>query len=359
MSAGYRSKVVKGEGRSFMPVEGTFKELLNQGLTGINPEVAAELLELSAEPGNALELFRAAGKMRDEHLGMTLWWSAGISRIFPCRVAPRCGYCSYFTDEFMPTEQIVSSIQALESSGFRQVHLSGGTDLRGYDREMLELVQAIRRVSAIDLEINLGPSFRRETIRALKALGVTSVTSSLEVCNDSLFHEAKPGDSLSARRRLMEVCEEEGMSVRSMILIGLGESYADRISHLFYLKQFRHLYHVRFSRFYPYPGTKFSGFPRCSPWELARTLAVARLILPGVELGLAAGNDHDDIPLWFLAGGGNQLLGAGITRDPAPKLPGARIQPIGQDLYLVDKTPLLRQYVGGMGRETTFECPAK
>ncbi|KLU59087.1 biotin synthase [Peptococcaceae bacterium CEB3] len=335
------------------------RELLDRTEIDMDPEIALRILDLSAQPESALELFRAAARVRDERLGMKLWWSAGISGIFPCRVEPRCRYCRYFTQEFMPTEQIVASLQALENSGFQQVHLSGGTDLRGYDREMLELVRAIRQVSGIDLEINLGPSFKRETVRALRDLGVTSVTSSLEVCNDALFREAKPGDSLNARQRLLEVCEEEGMSVRTMVLIGLGESDEDRIRHLFYLKKFRHLYHVRFSRFYPYPGTQWHEHPRCSPWELARTVAVARLILPEVELGLAAGNNHDDIPLWFLAGGGNQLLGGGITRDPAHKPPGAWIQPLGPDLYLVDKTPLLKQYMAGMGRETTFECPTR
>lgn len=258
-------------------------------------------------------------------------------------------YIKYFDATLKRVNDVVATIPENQRLGVRQVHLSGGTSLEGYDAEILAMVRAIRNVSDIDVEVNLGPSLAAETVRALKEMQVRSITSSLETFNEYLFQRAKPGDSLARRKALLELCEAEGMSLRSIMLVGLGESYGDRVNHLFYLRGFRHLYHLRFSRFYPYPGTAYSEQPRCSPWELARTVAVARLILPRVELGLAAGNTPDDIPLWLLAGGGNQLLGITVSRKPVKPQPGEEIIPIADNLFIVNHMPIMKHYAEGMG----------
>jgi biotin synthase len=335
-----------------------FTDLLQQVLTGeITPELALDILTASVLPENALKLFEVASRIRDEQLGKDLWWTAGISRIFPCAIMPRCTYCTFFTESFLPSEDIAAAAKAFESLGIRHMHLSGGTNLRGYDQELLELIHEIRRSSDIDIEVNLGPSLSKDTIRALKDFGIKSVTSSLEVCNDELFKQVKPGDSLEARKNLIEMCEQEGMSVRSMILIGVGESLKDRIEHLFYLKQFKRLSHLNFSRFYPFPETVCSDLSRCSPWDLTRIIAVARLILPHVQLGLAAGNSHDDLPLWLLAGGGNQVSGATISRKPPQPAPNQQIIRISDNLYIIDKRQLVERYMKGMGRKIVSEFP--
>lgn len=335
-----------------------FDNLLEEALTQeIIPELALQIFEESANPENALKLFEAASRIRDENLDQDLWWSAGISGIFPCKVTPRCGYCTYYTDSFFPIEDILQAVKEIEQMGVRQLHLSGGTCLEGYDQELIDMVERIRNISKIDIEVNLGPSLTQETLKVLKNLGVISVTSSLEVCNDELFKQIKPGDSLEKRKKLMDFCEKEGMPVRSMMLVGVGETSLDRIQHLFYLRKFKRLYHVRFSRFYPYPGTACSNLPRCSPWDLARTIAVARLILPQMQLGLAAGNNSDDIPLWFLAGGGNQILGVTASRKLPHPNPGQVINRLSDSLYIVDKRPLIEHYVNGLGRRIVNECP--
>ncbi|KUO78226.1 MAG: radical SAM protein [Desulfosporosinus sp. BRH_c37] len=334
-----------------------FTDLVQQSLTGeITTELALKILNASALPENAIKLFQVASRIRDEQLGKTLWWSAGISGIFPCQLAPRCGYCTFYTDSFFPTEHILQAIKEIEELGLQQLHLSGGTNLQGYDREILDLVKSIRSVSNIALEVNLGPSLTMDTVKKLKSLGVSSITSSLEVSNEELFEKMKPGDSLEARKNLLEFCKKEEMPVRGMMLLGLGETNEDRIKHLFYLRKFKGLYHLRFSRFYPFSGTECRDLQRCSPWELARTVAVARLIMPNVQLGLAAGNESDDIPLWYLAGGGNQLLGVTASRK-APRISGQRVKRISDDLFIVDKRSLLEHYVNGMGRKVVHECP--
>jgi biotin synthase len=335
-----------------------FEQLLEVARAGdLKPELALRILEDSRSPENALKLFAVASKLRDEHIGRELWWTAAIEGIMPCRLDPPCSYCTYSNHEIIDTESLLSALKALEKMGFRHLHLSGGTKLDGYDREILAMVEAMRAVSDVDIEVNLGPSITRETVRKLKHLGVCSVTSSLETLNEELFRAAKPGDSLEKRKELLEMCEAEGMPTRSMMLVGLGESDADRIRQLFYLRRFKGFQTLRFSRFFPFPSTSFRNLPRCSPWELARTVAVARLIMPDVQLGLAAGNTHDDIPLWFLAGGGNQLLGAAAVRKKVVEQPATRVTHVIDGIAVVDRGEIQERYIREMGLTITTKTP--
>ena len=335
-----------------------FDELLKTAKGGgITPEIALEILQQSRLPENALKLFGAASEIRDEYLGRQLWWTAAIEAVLPCEIEPKCGYCTFSNEHIFARENILKVLKPLESLGFKHLHLSGGARLDGYGPQIVAMVQAMQAVSDIAIEVNLGPSLDRATVRRLKELNVSSITSSLECLNEEVFRQAKPGDSLEKRKELLEICEQEGVSTRSMILIGLGESDRDRIDHLFYLKGLKQLYHLRFSRYFPFPSTPYRDHPRCSPWEVARAVAVARLILPDVQLGLAAGNSLDDIPLWFLAGGGNQLLGAAANMKSGPKQPGAEIIPISGDLAIVSRMKEQRRFVQEMGLSIGFACP--
>jgi biotin synthase len=254
---------------------------------------------------------------------------------------------------------IVVAVKALEDLGLRHLHLSGGTRLAGYDREILAMVRAVRETSSLQIEVNLGPSLGRQTVRALRDLGVRSITSSLETINEGVFRDAKPGDTFEGRMALLDMADEEGLPTRAMMLLGLGESLADRIRFLFHFRKFRRLHQIRFSRFNPGPGTPYQDKPRCSPWELARTVAVARLIHPAVELGMAAGNTHDDIPLWFLAGGGNQLLGASVNRSSKKPDAGTETMALPHGLVLSNRMASMTRQVQGMGLSVSFAPPRR
>lgn len=315
----------------------------------ITPDIALRLLEESNEPVKALKLFQAATEIRDKITGKELWWSGGIGAITPCMLEPKCSYCKAFTSEVMPIERLLQAVKKIEGLGIKHVHLSGGTSLKGYDEEIINMVAAVKKVSDIHIEVNLGPSFSEATIKELKKLGVKSITSSLETTNEEIFKKAKPGDSLEERKNLIRKCEKLNMPVRSMMLIGLGESNEDRVKHLFYLKEIKNLYQIRFSRFHPYAETLYDNHPRCSPLELAKTVALARLIMPSVELGLANGNTTDDIPLWYLSGGGNQLLGAmaSVKHD----IDGLHSTTLRNNMETISR------FMKGMNRKVSFEYP--
>lgn len=313
---------------------------------------ALELLQNARnlnQPDAAFDLFRRASQKRRQVLGDQLWWTSGSGGIFPCHVVPRCTYCSFFTENQFPMDALLRGLELIENMGIRQFHISGGTDLKGgFEEPLLAMVRTIREHSSLQLEVNLGPSFSKQAVLELKRLGVESITSSLECTNPEIFQAVKPGDSLEQRQRLLELCQELDMPSRTMMLVGLGERDEDRISHLFYLKQFDKLYQLRISRFMPFPGTTLQAHPRCSPWETALVTAMARLILPDREISLAAGNGTEDIPLWYLAGGGNQLMGVSITSHAPKASSEVFVHEIGEHLYVVDKRKEIQRILEGM-----------
>lgn len=330
-----------------------------------NRQEAIELYRRSADPGFSYELFRAAGAVRDQHVGRNPWWSAGISAILPCELTTLCTYCTFFTQRAAASADIVAAARAIAELGIRHLHLSGGTRMvdpdaagGGYDREMIALVQAIRAEVDIDIEVNVGPALTRSGMRELKACGVSAVTSSLEVTDPEVFARFKPGDSLSGRIRLMEICEEEEMPIRSMMLIGLGETEAARIDHLLFLQRFRMLTHLRMSRYMPFPGAASKGL-RCSPWPVARLTAIARLMFPAIDLGLAAGNGPDDYALWWMAGGGNQILGASASmKDPRGKGNGeAQSITVGERTVVHNNMAQITRYLAELGLTPRFAPP--
>lgn len=343
--------------RSFLSVE----ELLSADCAR---QEVLDLYRHSAAPDFAVNLFGAAGRLRDRHLGSNPWWSAGISSITPCDLTELCTYCTFYTRKAAANDDIVAAVRAIVDLGIRHLHLSGGTRLPeegaaigGLDGRLVDIVASIRDAidDEIEIEVNVGPSLTRSGLRALKDLGVAAVTSSLEVLNPELFRRFKPGDSLEGRIRLMEWCEEERMPIRSMMLVGLGESDEDRIDHLLFLRRFSMLHHLRLSRYMPFPGASAGGV-RCSPWPIARLTAVARLLYPHVDLGLAAGNSPDDLALWWLAGGGNQILGAAVSmKDPRGKGDGeSRSLTVAERIVLHDNMPQISRYLGELGLTPVF-----
>lgn len=318
-------------------------------------DLAVHVLGASAEPAHALRLFAEASRVRDETIGRDLWWTAGISAVMPCLLEPLCQYCTFFTKRRSPLGDVVAAARAIAELGFCHMHLSGGANLEGYDVEALEMVRAIRTVCQMDLEVNLGPSLSREGVRALKAAGVVNIASSIEVLNSALFARFKPGDSMEKRIELMRICEEEGVWIKGMVLVGLGETLEDRLDHLYFLRGFKRMRDVLVSRYYPFPGLT-SGSERCSPWETARLVAIARILMPTADIGLAAGNSPDDLPLWIAAGGGNSIGGAMANTKGArdERIPGAVIVPANERMVVVNRMPVVSSFLRGMGFNVRF-----
>ena len=275
-----------------------------------------ELFNSANSPQRALSLFSAAAALRDERVGREIKLHGHLGMVTTCPIDPPCLYCSVSsTSPALLSERRALSIvkireyvSLMERSGMGAVHLVGGTSLSGLDDRVREVVSAIREDTDIPLEIAVGPSLSLETVRWLKMMGVFRIVCSLETLNAAAFAEAKPGDSLEKRIAFMRMLEEEGVQLKSIVMNGLG-STDDLIESIFYLNRFDNLTSLSISTFTPIEGTPWAKRSPASAWDSLKAMAIARLLFPDAEVGLAFGGGGNLMPMTLMAGGGNTFMG--------------------------------------------------
>lgn len=211
---------------------------------GISETEALQLLKGIRTTSEFSELARVASKVRDEEVGPLFKFDGFMGSLTPCNMNPPCKYCSRsagnrpdFADRTLTIDEVELGARLIAETGTKRVEIGGGTSREGAGEKIISAVQAIRKVSSMDIWVNVGPSLTREDLIKLKELGVKEVASSLETINPEVFREAKPGDSLEARMKLAEEINEVGLGLNSVIMVGLGSSYEDYVKHIFWLKK--------------------------------------------------------------------------------------------------------------------------
>ena len=101
-------------------------------------------------------------------------------------------------------------------------------------------------------------------------------------------HDNAP-DKLPAKRlRVIEDAGKLGVPFTTGILIGIGESVQDRVDSLLAIRElherYRHIQEVIIQNFRVKPGIPMSAWPEPTRAELLRTIAVARLLMPGINI---------------------------------------------------------------------------
>jgi 7,8-didemethyl-8-hydroxy-5-deazariboflavin synthase CofG subunit len=131
-----------------------------------------------------------------------------------------------------------------------------------------------------------------EWIRRLSAVS-PSMGLMLESTNAALLkadaaHDNAP-DKLPARRlRTIEDAGKQGVPFTTGLLIGIGESVEDRVDTLLAIRdlqeRYGHIQEVIVQNFRAKPGIPMQNFPEPSLGEMLRTVAVARLLMPWVNI---------------------------------------------------------------------------
>ncbi len=305
-----------------------FEAALQKARRGeIDLDSAVALFEGAVRKERMLRLFAEASKVRDENLGRTLALSAHIHMVTSCEVSPACKYCSLSSEiasiqderAKLPKESLIEAVQYATTRGVQSIVLVGGTNAKGSDAEVREVVETVRSVSDVELGLDVGPSLSEETIHWLKGRNAGTVYCSIETSDPALFRRAKPGDSLEGRIRFDRMLERHGMHHGNVVMNGLG-SARDLLSSILFLQSFRHLTYLYISTFRPVRGTPYAKKRPASLTTSLKALAIARFVFPKVHLGLAEVEVEDPgsaarTSSQLTAGGGNTFAGILIYRN--------------------------------------------
>lgn len=336
------------------------KRVLEKGLEEtITKEEALYLFREVQRSEEFLELAKVASKVRDKEVGVVFKFDGFVGSITSCTTYPVCKYCRRSTaqaaEKPLTVNEIEIAAKLMKSAGIKRIELGGGTVWSGAGKQVIEAVKAVKNVASFDVWINVGPALNADDLMKLKELGVKEVCSSLETINPDVFKEAKPGDTLEARMKLAEEINKIGLGLASVMMVGIGSNYEDYVEHIFWLKGFENLSHFCITGLNPFPGTPFQNKPPANPFEVAKTGAIARLVLrnPDISFG-GMMNDWRLLPLAIMAGGNRVIhLGCHVHRANGWRQlrhPGVIVERHGE-LEFVNMLPLTVRIVKEMGME--------
>jgi FO synthase len=244
-----------------------------------------------------------------------------------------CGYCTFARPPrrgeraFMPLDEVLAIARAGAAAGCNEALFTLGDKpelrYRVAREELAELgcettLEYLARVARAVLdETGLLPHLNpgvmtAEDLAALRevsaSMGIMLETASVRLSERGMPHWASPDKLPAARLETIRLAGEARVPFTSGILIGIGETRAERVEALLALRRLHeehgHLQEVIIQNFRAKPGTRMADAPEPSLEEHLWSIAVARILLPTTVSVQAPPNlAYDDFP---------RLLDAGI-----------------------------------------------
>ena len=256
--------------------------------------------------------------------------------------AENCGYCSQSASfetglkasRLSGLDEVVEAARAARDSGSTRFCM-GAAWRSPKERDMPPLLDMVREVKALGLEtcMTLGMLTPDQAGRFAEA-GLDYYNHNIDT-SPEYYGQVVTTRSYDDRLETLEHVREAGISVCCGGIVGMGETREDRIGFLHALATLpAHPDSVPVNQLVPVAGTPLGDMLRGTPMgeideiEFVRTVAVARILMPGSMVRLSAGRESMSAStqaLCFLAGAnslftGDKLLttgNAGANADAA------------------------------------------
>ncbi|MDO8602263.1 MAG: biotin synthase BioB [Candidatus Omnitrophota bacterium] len=157
-------------------------------------------------------------------------------------------------------------------------------------------------------------SMEENDLRLLKKAGLTRYHHNLET-SETYFSKVVTTHTFQDRIKTVKAAKKAGLEVCSGGIIGLGETFNDRIQMALILKELD-VDSVPINILVPIKGTSFENNVALSGSEAIKTIALFRIILKGKTIKIAAGRESvlkDFQALAFMAGANGMLIGGYLT----------------------------------------------
>jgi len=327
------------------------------------------------------ELMAQAAGLRDAGKGAAVSYSRKVFIPLTELCRDVCHYCTYaktprrLKHAFLSPDEVLAIARAGAAQGCREALFTLGDkpELRyraareslaalGYSSTLAYLramAECVLKDTGLLPHLNPGvltPDDYR-TLRAVApSMGIMLESAAARLAARGGPHFGSPDKRPAVRLKAIADAGEAGVALTSGLLIGIGETRAERVASLVALRELHerhgHLQELIIQNFVPKPGTKMAAHPAPAFEELLWTLAVARLAF-GAEMNLQA-------PPNLNAGRLAELVGAGlndwggvspVTPDHVnPESPWPQIAALAQDTaaagkVLVERLTLYPEYV--------------
>ena len=213
------------------------------------------------------------------------------------RCSENCKYCAQSARhhtgieeyEFLPTEKILSVAKANEAAGvnrFSIVTSGRALDGKNFERAIETYKILCAELKTMDLCASHG-ILSIEQLRRLKDAGVNRYHHNLETSR-RFFPEICTSHTYDERIATIKAAQSVGLDVCSGGIIGMGETWRDRIDLAFEVAALN-IKSIPVNILTAIKGTALENLPRLKPEEILRTIAIFRYINPTANVRFAAG----------------------------------------------------------------------
>jgi FO synthase len=273
---------------------------------------------LSAEEGYTLincadedvpAVLAAAGELRDRHKGRTVTYSRKVFLPVTNLCRDRCSYCTFRKDPrdpeawTMTPDEILDWIERGKAQGCKEALMCLGdkpelaysgyrATLAGFGHQ--NTTEYIYRACKIALAQGLLPHTNAgvmsyDEMKWLKevnvSLGLMLENISPRLRQRGMAHFSAPDKDPAVRVRMLREAGELEIPFTTGILIGIGETREECVDSLLAIRdihrEYGHIQEVIVQNFRAKPRTRMAYAPEPESLEMAKTVAVARLLLGG------------------------------------------------------------------------------
>ena len=220
---------------------------------------------------------------------------------------------------FLPAEEILSAALANEKAGVNKFSIvTSGRALSGDDFDKaIDAYKLLRENLKIDLCASHG-ILNAEQLKKLREVGVKNYHHNIETSR-RFFPQICTSHTFDDRIKTIKLAQAAGLNVCSGGIIGMGETWQDRIEMAFELSELK-INSIPLNALMAVKGTALENLPPLKPEDILRTVAIFRFINPAADIRLAAGRKilPDKGASAFLNGAsasitGNMLTTSGTT----------------------------------------------
>jgi biotin synthase len=241
-----------------------------------------------------------------------------------------CGYCpqaaryhtSVEAEPLMDVGAVLAAARAARDAGASRFCMGAAwrevKDNRQFDR----VLEMIRGVKGLGLEAcaTLG-MVTEDQARRMKEAGLDAYNHNLDT-SESFYDRVIRTRSYRDRLDTLANVRKAGITVCCGGIVGMGESADDRIALLHTLASLPEPPEsVPINALVAVEGTPMADRPEVSIWDMVRTIATARILMPVSMVRLSAGRlgmTESDQALCFLAGANSIFAGDKLLTTPNP-----------------------------------------
>ena len=353
-------------------------ELEAVGTGALSREAACKLLRPGEDTLPAL--LASAQRLRDRFKPGTVTYSRKVFIPLTNLCRDYCGYCTFRRDPGQPgahtmtPDEVMEVVRAGERLGCSEALFSLGDkpellfpEMRdtlhrlGYKSTLhyLEaMCERVLRESSLLPHPNPGlmsAEWLQRLARVSPSMGLMLETTSSRLLARGAAHDNAPDKDPMKRLRVIEDAGRQKIPFTTGILIGIGETIEERVDSLLAIRdmheKYGHIQEVIIQNFRAKPSTPMAEWPEPDRADMLRTLAVARLLMPEMNLQ-APPNLSDPYYADLLDGGINDWGGVSpLTPDfinpekPWPHLDELRKRTEAKGFALKQRLPVYPEFM--------------